>query len=151
CQRCRGAIERHTGRAFPDDPMTMLYEAIEAVFRSWNNERAITYRRHHKIEGLLGTAVNVQMMCPSEVSGGMFTAHPVNPALNQMIIEASLGLGEAVVLGKVTPDRFALSRPNLEIIERQIADKQTILPAVEGGDARRLARSAACLTYDQLR
>ena len=42
------------------------------MFGSWNSERAVTYRRHHKIEGLLGTAVNVQAMCPSEVSGVMF-------------------------------------------------------------------------------
>ena len=57
----------------------MLARAINAVFGSWNNERAITYRKHHHIDGLLGTAVNVQMMCPSEVSGVMFTANPVNP------------------------------------------------------------------------
>jgi pyruvate,water dikinase len=149
CRRLREAIEQHTGRDFRDDPFAMLDDAIEAVFRSWNSERAIAYRRHHQMEGQLGTAVNVQMMCPSEVSGVMFTAHPVNPAIQQIIIEASFGLGEAVVLGKVTPDRFVLSRPELEIVERQVSDKKTIVPAAEGATQAQ-ARRAASLTDEQL-
>ncbi|HEX3126586.1 MAG TPA: PEP/pyruvate-binding domain-containing protein, partial [Thermoanaerobaculia bacterium] len=54
-------IERN-GQRFPQDPMDQLRGAIKAVFDSWNNKRAIDYRRLNKITGLLGTAVNVQAM-----------------------------------------------------------------------------------------
>lgn len=95
-----------------------LIESIEAVFRSWNSERAVTYRKHHGIDHLLGTAVNVQVMCPSEISGVMFTTNPVQTGLDEIIIESALGLGEAIVLGQVTPDRFVLDKKNLTIREK---------------------------------
>ncbi len=113
----------HASRDFPSDPWHVLCAAINAVFDSWLNDRAITYRKHHKIDGLLGTAVNVQMMCPSEISGVMFTGNPVDPRSEQLIIEASYGLGEAVVLGKVTPDRFVIDKKSAAILERHIARK----------------------------
>jgi len=47
---------------FPQDCKTQLYKAIEAVFRSWNNPRAVSYRRIHEIRGLKGTAVNIVTM-----------------------------------------------------------------------------------------
>lgn len=106
------------------DPWACLREAITAVFDSWNSERAVAYRQHHHIAGLLGTAVTVQAMCPAEVAGVMFTANPVNPGLEQILIESSYGLGEAIVLGKVTPDRFVLDKRTLEVRERTIVTKQ---------------------------
>src|SRR5437773_12538508 len=111
----------------PADPWAMLCQAIDAVFGSWNSERAILYRRHHQIDGLLGTAVNVQMMCPSEVSGVLFTANPVNPSLGQILIESSYGLGEAIVLGKVTPDRFVLDKRTLNVVDRAISAKDVVI------------------------
>src|SRR5262249_9257207 len=113
CERIRVTYREHTAKDMPTQPWDMLVQAINAVFRSWNSERAVTYRGHHQIEGLLGTSVTVQMMCPAEVSGVMFTANPVNPASEQILIESSYGLGEAVVLGKVTPDRFVLDKKTL--------------------------------------
>jgi pyruvate,water dikinase len=124
CGMVAMTYHRHTGDNFPTEPWEILGAAIDAVFRSWMNDRAITYRDHHKITGLLGTAVNVQMMCPSEVSGVMFTGNPVDPRSEQMIVEASFGLGEAVVLGKVTPDRFVLDKRDARILERHIARKE---------------------------
>jgi pyruvate,orthophosphate dikinase len=56
------AIKEDTGKLFPNDPREQLHMAIDAVFGSWNNERAIIYRRMNDIKGLLGTAVNVQSM-----------------------------------------------------------------------------------------
>ena len=67
------------------------------MFRSWNNERAITYRREHDIRGCDGTAVIIQAMFPSEISGIVFTANPNNIEAGEMVIEAAYGLGEAVV------------------------------------------------------
>ena len=54
--------KKHAGVEFPQDPKVQLMEAIKAVFRSWNNDRAITYRRLNDIPGSWGTAVNVQQM-----------------------------------------------------------------------------------------
>ncbi len=117
-------LSERSAREFPTQSWDMLQRAINAVFLSWNSERALTYRKHHKIDGLLGTAVTVQMMCPSEVSGVMFTANPVNHAA-EIIIESAFGLGEAIVLGKVTPDRFVLDKNDLAIKERVVSQKET--------------------------
>jgi pyruvate,water dikinase len=151
CDRFRAAYRQHVGRDLPTEPWEMLQQAIDAVFGSWNNERAITYRKHHRIEGLLGTAVNVQMMCPSEVSGIMFTANPVNPALEQVIIESSYGLGEAIVLGKVTPDRFVLDKGSAQVLDRAVSVKDRIIATLaQDGRAQTGARDMASLNDTQL-
>ena len=133
CERMRTVYREDTGKHMPIEPWDMLVEAINAVFRSWNSVRAVTYRRHHQIEGLLGTSVTVQMMCPAEVSGVMFTANPVNPASEQILIESSYGLGEAVVLGKVTPDRFVLDKKALAIMERKRGSGRVARPESSKG------------------
>lgn len=55
-------VKTATGKLFPNNPREQLKMAIDAVFNSWNNDRAIVYRRLNDIKGLLGTAVNVQSM-----------------------------------------------------------------------------------------
>src|SRR5438270_4676980 len=57
-----GLYEKETEEKFPTKPLDQLKQAIEAVFRSWNTERAVAYRRAEKISDDLGTAVNVQTM-----------------------------------------------------------------------------------------
>jgi pyruvate,water dikinase len=151
CGRISAAYHRHAGRELPVEPWAMLVEAINAVFGSWNSERAVAYRAHHGIDGLLGTAVNVQMMCPAEVAGVLFTANPVNPALQQILVESSFGLGEAVVLGKVTPDRFVLDRRSLRVVERQISAKEHVVATLSrAGRAPAAPRDTASLTDAQL-
>jgi pyruvate,water dikinase len=151
CGRFRDAYHSYANRELPTDPWELIRQAIDAVFASWNNERAIAYRQHHHVEGLLGTAVNVQMMCPSEVSGVMFTANPVNPALEQIVIESSYGLGEAVVLGKVTPDRFVLDKRSLKIAERTISDKRHVIATLaQDGQGQTGARDVASLSDPQV-
>jgi len=124
CQSLRELLQSDYGIDFPTDPWDMLTGAVLAVFRSWNSERALTYRKHHKMDGLMGTAVNVQAMCPSQISGVMFTTNPVQAGIDEIIIESSYGLGEAIVLGKVTPDRFVLDKNSLEVLVRQAAPRQ---------------------------
>ena len=102
--------QRHTGRPFPTDPWMLLCECINAVFRSWNTARAVAYRQRDNVRGVWCTAVNVQAMFPSQVSGVLFTQDPNQLAANRMVLEASYGLGEAVVSGDVTPDRFLVAR-----------------------------------------
>ncbi len=151
CERLSEAYRQHTGRELPAEPWDALRAAINAVFDSWDSERAITFRRHHHIEGLLGTAVTVQAMCPSEVAGVMFTADPVNPALPRIVIESSYGLGETVVLGKVTPDRFVLDKADRTVRERHIAAKDHIVAALaRDGQTQAGPRDAASLSDAQL-
>src|SRR5262249_7810546 len=60
--RYKKAHKHHTHHDFPQDPREQLNKAIAAVFDSWSKDTAVSYRKIHKIEGLLGTAVNVQAM-----------------------------------------------------------------------------------------
>jgi len=121
--------EQRVGRPFPTDPWLLLAECINAVFDSWQSERAVAYRQRHDMTHLIGTAVNVQMMFPSQVSGIVFTQDPNDPAAGRMVIEASYGLGEAVVSGDVTPDRFLVRRADLSIISADIGHKAAVVAA----------------------
>jgi pyruvate,orthophosphate dikinase len=81
-QRFLDIYKDATGHAFPEDPVTQLRAAIEAVFKSWNTERAKTYRRIERIPDDLGTAVNVQMMVFGNMgrtsgTGVAFTRNPI--------------------------------------------------------------------------
>jgi phosphohistidine swiveling domain-containing protein len=101
------------GRPEAGDPWQQLVAAINAVFESWLGERAVAYRQHHDIRGLKGTAVTVQAMFPSEISGIAFTQDPTDWQAQRVVIEAAYGLGEVIVSGEVTPDRFLLPRDDL--------------------------------------
>ncbi len=109
-----------------DDAWTELVRCINAVFRSWMSERAGAYRARHHISGLPGTAVNVQVMFPSQISGVLFTEDPNHPSAHRMIVEASHGLGEAVVSGAVTPDRFLVARDGLKVMESALPDQPSL-------------------------
>jgi len=96
------------GESFPEDPKKQLKMAIDAVFGSWNNKRAIAYRRIHNITGLLGTAVNVQAMVFGNMgdnsgTGVAFTRNPStgeNKLYGEYLLNAQ---GEDVVAGIRTP------------------------------------------------
>jgi pyruvate, orthophosphate dikinase len=93
-----------TGHAFPSDPAVQLREAIEAVFQSWNTERAKTYRRVERIPEDLGTAVNVQMMVFGNMgktsgTGVAFTRNPITGARELYGDYLANAQGEDVVAG----------------------------------------------------
>ncbi len=100
------------GEGFPQDPMKQLTDAINAVVGSWNNDRAIVYRKLNKIEGLLGTAVNVQCMVfgnKSNVSGTgvCFTRNPSTGEkglYGEFLLNAQ---GEDLVAGSRTPKHIS--------------------------------------------
>ncbi len=104
----KSIYESHAGHSFPIDPHTQLELSINAVFNSWDSNRAIKYRRINKITGLLGTAVNVQAMVygnmgDSSGTGVCFTRNPSNgnPELyGEYLVNAQ---GEDVVAGIRTP------------------------------------------------
>ena len=105
------AYKEFAGEDFPQDPFTQLIEAVKAVFRSWNNERAIYYRRINDIPGSWGTAVNVQEMVygNSGNTSGTGVAFTRNPAtgekklFGEYLINAQ---GEDVVAGIRTPSEI---------------------------------------------
>ncbi len=108
----RRIVEQKAGISFPEDPMEQLYMSILAVFRSWNNERAIVYRKINKIPGDLGTAVNVQLMVFGNMgnrsgTGVMFTRNPSTgekALYGEYLVNAQ---GEDVVAGIRTPKPLA--------------------------------------------
>ena len=108
----RKVVREKAGIEFPENPMDQLRMAIEAVFRSWNNERAIAYRKINKIPDELGTAVNVQMMVFGNMgfdsgTGVMFTRNPStgeNVLYGEYLVNAQ---GEDVVAGIRTPKPIA--------------------------------------------
>jgi pyruvate,orthophosphate dikinase len=101
-------VERESGAPFPDDPKAQLWGAVGAVFRSWMNQRAITYRRLHALPEAWGTAVNVQAMVfgnmgDTSATGVAFTRNPStgDKALyGEFLLNAQ---GEDVVAGIRTP------------------------------------------------
>ncbi len=105
------AVQRETGKAFPQDPKEQLWGAVGAVFSSWMNQRAITYRRLHDIPESWGTAVNVQAMVfgnmgETSATGVAFTRNPAtgeNALYGEFLINAQ---GEDVVAGIRTPQNI---------------------------------------------
>ncbi|MCB9893140.1 MAG: pyruvate, phosphate dikinase [Planctomycetes bacterium] len=140
---------RETGEDFPQDPWVQLERAILAVFESWNNNRAIEYRRIHRIRGLLGTAVNVQAMVfgnlnDNSATGVAFTRDPATGA-NEFFCDVLFNAqGEDVVAGLRTPDDFSafqkhmpkLADELLEIrhkLEQHYRDMQDMEFTIEDG------------------
>jgi pyruvate,water dikinase len=93
-----------------------LIAAVLACWKSLHTDRAIAYRRKQGVgEEEVAMAVVVQRMVPSEISGVFFTRDPLDSTGQQMLIEAAPGLGEAVVSGRVQPDRFHTDRDSGEL------------------------------------
>jgi phosphohistidine swiveling domain-containing protein len=110
-----------------------LLAAVRNCWASLWTPRAISYRHQMGIEqDAVAMAVVVQLMVPADVSGILFTANPVTGERSEIIINASFGLGEAVVGGQVTPDTFVLDRESLKAMEITIGTKEQQI--VSGGD-----------------
>lgn len=120
-------VRMETGGEFPKDPYEQLRQAIEAVFRSWNNKRAIDYRNFHKIPHDLGTAVNVQMMVfgnsgAKSGTGVAFTRDPgtgENKLYGEYLLNAQ---GEDVVAGIRTPQKIDLMQRELPEVYREFSE-----------------------------
>lgn len=104
-------------------------QVIESVHRCWASlytPRAISYRiknsfPHEKVF----MSVGVQKMVNSRTAGVMFTLNPLNGDPSKIVIEASWGLGEAVVSGSVSPDKFVVDKVMLSVLEKSIGSKST--------------------------
>jgi len=108
CREFKDIVKRATGREFPQEPKVQLLMAIEAVFKSFNNKRAVEYRRINKIVGVNGTAVNIQRMVFGNMNdqSGTGVAFSRSPATGhkklygEFLVNAQ---GEDVVAGIRTP------------------------------------------------
>jgi len=128
----KAAIREHTGKDFPEDPHEQLRGAVGAVFESWNNERAIVYRKLNHIPGYWGTACNVQAMVFGNMgetsgTGVAFTrdaASGENVFYGEYLMNAQ---GEDVVAGTRTPLKIAQLEKENPDIYRQLDDIRTRL------------------------
>lgn len=132
---------------------------LDAIRRCWSSlwtDRAVSYRASNRIDPrAVRLAVVVQQMVESSLAGVLFTANPLTGQRCQAVIDASPGLGEAVVSGAVNPDHFVVNTSSGEILERRLGDKRVVIRATPGGGTQRVelpAQSAvACIADEQIR
>ncbi len=164
--------KKHAGNDFPQDPKVQLMEAVKAVFRSWNNDRAITYRRLNDIPSSWGTAVNVQEMVygnrgDDSGTGVAFTRNPATgekKLFGEYLMNAQ---GEDVVAGIRTPktiDTLKETMPDCydqfvkicETLENHYKDMQDMEFTIENGklfmlqtrNGKRTAQAALKIAVD---
>ncbi len=121
-----------TGMTFPEDPMEQLFLSIEAVFRSWNNNRAFIYRNLNKIDHDLGTAVNIQSMVFGNMGNdcGTGVAFTRNPSNGENLLYGEYltnAQGEDVVAGIRTPQPIAKLEAEMPQVYAQFAKTAKIL------------------------
>ncbi|HJW85612.1 MAG TPA: pyruvate, phosphate dikinase [Candidatus Brocadiaceae bacterium] len=128
----KAVYKKETRENFPNDPKVQLQKAIDAVFSSWNNPRAVKYRQLYEIKGLLGTAVNVQAMVFGNMgnhsaTGVCFTRNPStgeNKFYGEFLINAQ---GEDVVAGIRTPEPIVnLEREMPDVYAQLVKYKNTL-------------------------
>ena len=165
--------KKETGEDFPQDPLSQLYESIDAVFRSWDTPRARIYRDHNKIPHDLGTAVNVQEMVfgntgENSGTGVLFTRNPKtgeNKVFGEFLFNAQ---GEDIVAGVRTPldleTELSAKRPEiykelidiLNKLEEHYKDMQDVEFTIEEGNlhilqtrtGKRTAQAAVKIAVD---
>jgi phosphohistidine swiveling domain-containing protein len=117
-----------------------LLGAVVACWGSLWTARAIGYRaRSEFVHKDLALAVVVQEMVPAEAAGVLFTADPLSGKRTEMVLEATLGLGEALVSGRVEPDRFRIDAASGRILERSLGAKAiSVRPESGGGTVTRV-------------
>ena len=173
-KRFKKVYEDHMGEGFPQDPQVQLMESTDAVFRSWNNERAIYYRRMNNIPGDWGTAVNIQEMVYGNMgeTSGTGVAFTRDPATGENVLYGEYLMnaqGEDVVAGLRTPetiDHLKDIMPEVyeefcgmaEVLEKHYGDMQDMEFTIERGklfmlqtrNGKRTAKSALKIAVDMV-
>ncbi|WP_374223622.1 PEP/pyruvate-binding domain-containing protein [Arthrobacter sp. ISL-30] len=113
-----------------------------AVLKCWASlwtDRAVNYRTSNGINhATVALAVVVQEMVDAKAAGVLFTANPVTGSRHQAVIDASPGLGEAVVSGAVNPDHFVVDSVAGSILARKLGDKRLVIRPLHGGGTERI-------------
>ncbi|MED1470152.1 pyruvate, phosphate dikinase [Bacillus salipaludis] len=123
----KSIVKKHTRKEFPQDPKEQLFLAINAVFDSWNNQRAIVYRRLNKIPDHLGTAVNIQSMVFGNMGNdsGTGVAFTRNPSTGEHVLYGEYLInaqGEDVVAGIRTPQPIATLKDEMPEVYQQFTE-----------------------------
>ncbi len=172
--RYKALIEVEAGRSFPQDPMEQLTMAVQAVFNSWYNDRAIVYRKINRIPDDLGTAVNIQTMVFGNMGddSGSGVAFTRNPSTGERRIYGEYltnAQGEDVVAGIRTPkpieelahhlpDVYRQFRDICELLDRHYRNMQDIEFTIERGrlfilqtrNGKRTAQAAIRIAVDMV-
>ncbi len=115
-----------------------LLEAVKKCWASLWTGRAISYRMRQKIDpATVSLAVVVQRLVPADAAGVLFTANPVNGQRDQILINATWGLGEAIVSGQVTPDTVVVQKSTGGILSRETATKTLMTVRTDTGTEER--------------
>src|SRR5688572_6381454 len=132
-------------------------ELLKAIINCWSSlwtARAIGYRmRNHISHRDVALAVVVQEMIPSEVSGVMFTANPLTGSLREVVIDATFGLGEALVSGQVEPDHYVVDTVSNAIVSKKLGAKEISTRGLTGGGVKTMQEDASnrqALTDDEI-
>lgn len=128
-------------------------EAVKAIWRSAHSDSALAYRERLGLSSTPRIAAVVQELVDPDCAGVLFTRNPLDGA-DELVVEASWGLGEAVVAGVVTPDRFRVARDGT-VLERVAGEKDLAVTLAPGGGTHQVAISdervrALCLDDRQL-
>jgi pyruvate, orthophosphate dikinase len=126
-QGYKNIVTKHTRKPFPQDPKQQLFLSINAVFDSWNNQRAIVYRRLNKIPSHLGTAVNIQSMVFGNMGddSGTGVAFTRDPSTGEHILYGEYLInaqGEDVVAGIRTPQPIQTLKDEMPAVYQQFVD-----------------------------
>ena len=117
-----------------------VLKAVRACWASLWSERAILYRAHQNVDQTaVKLAVVVQEMVPADAAGVMFTANPISGARDELVIDSSQGLGEAVVSGSVTPDHFIVNKRSGRVKEQQSGKREIVIRAKVGGGTEQVS------------
>lgn len=132
--------------------LDLVLENVKKCWASLFNERALIYKIKKGIPHLEGVAGVVQEMIPAEISGITFTVHP--SAEKSLLVEASYGIGDIIVSGKVEPDAYTVDRENLEIVKKKIGrkDKMSIVKSkgIEAVDVGKEVAERQVLSNDRI-
>jgi rifampicin phosphotransferase len=128
--------------------------AVRNCWASLWTDRAVSYRASHRVDQTtVALSVVVQQMVDAAAAGVMFTADPVSGTRRRAVIDASPGLGEAVVSGAVNPDRLVVDSATGTVVERHLGDKRVAVRARVGGGTEFVpladGSDSACLTDAQ--
>lgn len=131
---------------------------LQAVTRCWESarsEHALDYRRRQGLSVKRPQlAVLVQQLVASDISAVIFSANPNTGNHDEIMINASWGLGESIVGGTVTPDTFVVRKSDVAVVQRIIADKQRMTVSAPGGthevEVPRFLRKTSSLNDEQV-
>ena len=119
-----------------------IVDAVLACWRSASSDRAVAYKKERGITAPPRVAVLVQELVPAAAAAIAFSADPVSGDRETVVIDACVGLGEAIASGTVTPDTYAVRKSDVAIVKRTVAGER---PALDDAQVREVARLAMAL------